>query len=82
MNLLQLLGDLFSMSTDVHQKAILLECKNMKAYEHYSILIILEEIRLSFQKKRGCVGGVGKGLGVEIEIERVHSKASQQIPTS
>ena len=63
MNLLQLLGDLFSMNSDVHQKAILLECKNMKAYEHYSILIILEEIRLSFQKKRGCVGGVGKGLG-------------------
>ena len=78
MNLLQLLGDLFSMNSDVHQKAILLECKNMKAYEHYSILIILEEIRLSFQKKRGCVGGVGKGV---LEIERVHSKASQQILT-
>ena len=57
MNLLQLLGDLFSMSADVHQKAILLECKNMKAYEHYSILIILEEIRLSFKKTRVCWWG-------------------------
>ena len=57
MNLLQLLGDLFSMNSDVHQKAILLECKNMKAYEHYSILIILEEIRLSFKKTWVCWWG-------------------------
>ena len=63
MNLLQLLGDLFSMSADVHQKAILLECKNMKAYEHYSILIILEEIRLSFQKNAGVLVGCVRGWG-------------------
>ena len=61
MNLLQLLGDLFSMNSDVHQKAILLECKNMKAYEHYSILIILEEIRLSFQKNVGVLVGWVRG---------------------
>ena len=63
MNLLQLLGDLFSMNSDVHQKAILLECKNMKAYEHYSILIILEEIRLSFQKNVGVLVGWVRGCG-------------------
>ena len=63
MNLLQLLGDLFSMSADVHQKAILLECKNMKAYEHYSILIILEEIRLSLKKNAGVLVGWVRGWG-------------------
>ena len=63
MNLLQLLGDLFSMNSDVHQKAILLECKNMKAYEHYSILIILEEIRLSLKKNAGVLVGLVRGWG-------------------